>query len=95
MSATLDLTPPGHIKISLVTSILSSVVVCVLTAGITWGTYSARLGVAEREIQAWRIAALQNETRNASQDTEIAVVKSQYTEILRRLGSIEAAVTKP
>jgi len=95
MSSTLDFSPPGHVRISLVTSILSSVVVGVLAAGVTWGMYSARLDSAEKEIQAWRLAALQLDSRNASQDTEIAVIKAQYTEILRRLGSIESAVTNP
>lgn len=83
----------GHIRITLTTSIVSSVIVAVMSAGITWGTFSARLAGAERELQTWKVSAIQYEARNAAQDTEIAVVKSQYGEILRRLENIDKALS--
>jgi hypothetical protein len=81
-----------HIKVTLTTSIISSTLIAALSAGITWGAFSTRLQIAEKELDAWRLSALQYEARNAAQDTEIAVIKSQYGEILRRLQTIENAV---
>lgn len=81
-----------HIKITLTASIISSTLVAALSAGVTWGAFSTRLEIAEKEQQAWRLMAMQYEAKNAAQDTEIAVSKSQYAEILRRLDRIETAV---
>lgn len=86
--------PKQHIKVTLTTSIISSAIVAAISAGATWGTFSTRLELAERELQATRLAATRYETEIASQSTEIAVIKSQYAEILRRLERIEGAVVR-
>jgi hypothetical protein len=83
----------GHIRITLTTSIISSLVVGLTSAGITWGTFSARLAAAERELQATRVMSATYETRNSQQDIEIATIKAQYNEILRRLDNIDRAVS--
>lgn len=85
--------PEGRIRITLTTSIVSSLVVGLTSAGITWGAFSARLGAAERELQAARVVSATYEARNSQQDIEIATVKAQYGEILRRLDNIERAVS--
>lgn len=94
MSDEIARNPRQHIRVTLTTSILSSAVVAALSAGATWGTFSTRLALAERELQATRMAAAQYESQIASQSTEIAVIKSQYAEILRRLERIEGAVVQ-
>lgn len=78
-----------HVRVSVGVSLLVSVGAAVLTWGITWGVYSQRLSVQEA-LQARAIAEMDaNRTTDNNQEAKIAVLASQYNEILRRLNSID------
>jgi hypothetical protein len=66
-----------------------AVIISVCGALVTWGMSYQRLNdVQARQTQQedlWR----QAEAHMASQDTEIAVVKAEYAEIIRRLDQIQ------
>lgn len=79
-----------HLKVSVGASLIVSVGAALLTWGITWGVYSQRL--AAQEALQERTAGEMNIERqtNNQQEAKIAVLGSQYTEILRRLNSIDS-----
>lgn len=78
-----------HLKISVGVSALTSLVAVILTWGITWGVYSQRLQNQE-DNAAHAADVIEANTRlNAAQESKLAVMSSQYAEIIRRLEKID------
>lgn len=59
------------------------------TALIGWGSNSNRMSVLERRSDLQSIDIKSNSTQLASHEKDIAVIQTQYHEIIRRLDSID------
>lgn len=81
---------PEHVKVSIGISLLVSIGAALLTWGITWGVYSQRLSVQEAMQSRAELELDHNRNTDNQQEAKIAVLGSQYTEIIRRLNSIDA-----
>jgi len=77
-----------NVKISVGVSALVSLVAIVLTWGVTWGVYSQRLATQEANSARDAAAIEANSRLNMSQETKLAVISSQYAEIIRRLDEL-------
>lgn len=81
-----------HVRVPLTASVLASLVVAAASSGVTWGLYSSRLEAAERRADSAERAIEAAADKNTAQDLRIAVITTQYDEILRRLGNIEQKI---
>lgn len=81
-----------HIRVPLTASVVASLIVAAASSGVTWGLYSSRLEAAERRADAAERTMSAAVAKNAEQDTKIAVITTQYAEILRRLDAIEKKI---
>lgn len=71
-----------------------SIVIAIIGAAVTWGMTSQRVTYVESQQAQEAIYRSDQEKHMAAQDTEIAVVKAQYTEIIRRLVDIEGRLER-
>lgn len=81
-----------HIRVPLTASVVASLIMAAASSGVTWGLYASRLEAAERRADQAENAIAAAITKNAEQDTRIAVITAQYSEILRRLDAIEKKI---
>lgn len=83
-----------HIRVPLTASVVASLIVAAASSGVTWGLYASRLEAAERRADAAERTMSAAVAKNAEQDTKIAVITTQYSEILRRLDAIEKKIDR-
>lgn len=77
-----------NVKVSVGVSALVSLVAIAVTWGITWGVYSQRLAAQEANSARDSAAIEANSRLNMAQETKLAVISSQYAEIIRRLDEL-------
>lgn len=87
---------PGkhHVRVPLTLSVVSSLLVAAASSGVTWGLYSSRLEAAEQRAQRAETAIEIAADKNTVQDVKIAIITTQYAEILRRLEGIEKKIDR-
>lgn len=88
------MTTQHHVRVPLTASVLASLIVAAASSGVTWGLYSSRLEAAERRADAAERSIEGSTAKNAEQDTKLAVITTQYGEILRRLDAIEKKIDR-
>ena len=80
---------PAHVRVSVGVSLLVSAAAALVAWGVTWGVYSQRLAATEALLYNAKSELNGQVTLNNSQEAKIAVLGSQYAEIIRRLDAID------
>ena len=80
---------PSHVKVSVGVSLLVSAAAALVAWGVTWGVTSQRLAATVALLANARGDLNGQVSLNNAQEAKIAVLGSQYAEIIRRLDAID------